>query len=82
VEFEIKIRKQQQYRQMRFSTSTLLALVATLLTTSSLVTATPIPCNDATRDAILRGDLDPSACCSYGKCRGGSTGGDVVVQGG
>ncbi|PTB77944.1 hypothetical protein M440DRAFT_1438353 [Trichoderma longibrachiatum ATCC 18648] len=26
-------------------------------------------------DAILRGDLDPSVCCSYGQCKG-----DVVVS--
>ncbi|TFB07131.1 hypothetical protein CCMA1212_000812 [Trichoderma ghanense] len=26
-------------------------------------------------DAILRGDMDPSACCSYGQCKG-----DVVVS--
>ncbi|KAG9255971.1 uncharacterized protein F5Z01DRAFT_672613 [Emericellopsis atlantica] len=29
------------------------------------------PCPDAKVDAILRGDLGPEACCSYGKCKGG-----------
>jgi hypothetical protein len=29
------------------------------------------------RDLVLHGDLDPSACCSYGKCIG-----DVNVEGG
>ncbi len=31
----------------------------------------------STRDAILRGDLSPEACCSYGICLG-----DVVIQSG
>lgn len=26
-------------------------------------------------DAILKGEMDPSACCSYGTCRG-----DVVIS--
>lgn len=26
-------------------------------------------------DAILKGEMDPSECCSYGKCKG-----DVVVS--
>ncbi|PTB68847.1 hypothetical protein BBK36DRAFT_1112845 [Trichoderma citrinoviride] len=33
------------------------------------------PCPDALVDAILRGDMDPAACCSYGQCKG-----DVVVS--
>ncbi|RAL68208.1 hypothetical protein DID88_008912 [Monilinia fructigena] len=50
---------------------------AAILSTASLVTARPMPCNDATRDLVLKGTLDPSACCSYGVCIG-----DVNVQGG
>ncbi|QUC18442.1 uncharacterized protein UV8b_02683 [Ustilaginoidea virens] len=37
-----------------------------------LAVAAPIgptgPCPHSKVDAILKGDLDPSACCSYGKC--------------
>ncbi|KAH8596544.1 hypothetical protein B0O99DRAFT_509672 [Bisporella sp. PMI_857] len=56
--------------------STFLAIVATLLSTL-LVSAAPIACTDATRDAILSGKLDPSACCPYGVCKG-----DVNIEGG
>nr|ARJ57517.1 putative secreted effector protein CSEP007 [Podosphaera xanthii] len=31
----------------------------------------PTPCPEKTRDLILRGDLDPSACCSIGLCKRG-----------
>ncbi|KAB8304413.1 hypothetical protein EYC80_003816 [Monilinia laxa] len=55
--------------------STLLFISAAILSTLSLVTARPMTCNDATRDLVLRGTLDPSACCSYGVCIG-----DVNVQ--
>jgi len=54
---------------MKFNTS-FFAIVATLLTAGSLVTGMPLPCSDATRDAILRGDMDASACCNYGVCKG------------
>ncbi|KAF7911103.1 uncharacterized protein EAF01_002611 [Botrytis porri] len=57
--------------------STFLFVSAAVLGTFSLVTATPMPCSDATRDLVLRGTLDPSACCSYGVCKG-----LVNVQGG
>ncbi|KAJ8066237.1 hypothetical protein OCU04_005320 [Sclerotinia nivalis] len=57
--------------------SSLLFVWVVILGTVSLVTATPMPCNDATRDLVLRGTLDPSACCSYGVCIK-----DVNVQGG
>ncbi|KAL6701921.1 hypothetical protein J3F84DRAFT_343430 [Trichoderma pleuroticola] len=44
-----------------------------------LVASAPVgpsgPCPDILVDAILRGDMDPSACCSYGNCKG-----DVVVS--
>lgn len=53
------------------------AVVGILFGMASMVISTPIPCSDATRDLVLRGDLDPSACCSYGVCIG-----DVNVQGG
>ncbi|RMJ17153.1 hypothetical protein BHE90_004354 [Fusarium euwallaceae] len=33
------------------------------------------PCPDAKVDAILKGDMDASECCSYGVCKG-----DVVVS--
>ncbi|OAA61542.1 hypothetical protein ISF_05621 [Cordyceps fumosorosea ARSEF 2679] len=46
---------------------------------ASPVLAAPIgpngPCPDYKVDAILNGQLDPSACCSYGKCKG-----DVVIS--
>ncbi|KAK7430293.1 hypothetical protein QQZ08_003269 [Neonectria magnoliae] len=45
---------------------------------ASMVAAAPItpngPCPDAKVDAILKGEMDPSECCSYGVCKG-----DVVV---
>ncbi|KUJ24405.1 uncharacterized protein LY89DRAFT_572138 [Mollisia scopiformis] len=61
---------------MRFS-SQFLSISLVLLSTFSLITATPVPCTDRTRDLVLQGILDPSACCSYGVCKG-----DVNVQGG
>ncbi|KAI6711391.1 hypothetical protein JHW43_006104 [Diplocarpon mali] len=42
-----------------------------------MVSTTPVPCPDSKIDMILVGQLDPSACCSYGICKG-----DVNVQGG
>ncbi|KAH6634252.1 hypothetical protein B0J18DRAFT_461440 [Chaetomium sp. MPI-SDFR-AT-0129] len=41
---------------------------------SSLVAATPISCSQYKRDLILKGELSPEACCSYGRCLG-----DVVI---
>merc|ERR1711964_139547 len=35
-----------------------------------------VPCTDRIRDQVLMGQLDPSACCSYGVCKG-----DVNIQG-
>ncbi|TVY62844.1 hypothetical protein LSUE1_G008436 [Lachnellula suecica] len=61
---------------MYFSKSSLLAFSVAALSALSAVAATPIPCSDATRDLVLRGDLDPSACCSYGQCKG-----DVNISG-
>jgi hypothetical protein len=83
-------------KKMQFSISHILAVSVTLLSTFSMVSATPVPCTDVSlhllssfflsqdasnslqrvRDLVLRGDLDPSACCSYGVCKG-----DVNVQG-
>ncbi|KAH6669538.1 hypothetical protein B0J14DRAFT_487215 [Halenospora varia] len=57
---------------MYISTSALIAILSTL----TLISATPIPCTDAVRDQVLNGHLDPSACCSYGVCKG-----DVNIQG-
>jgi hypothetical protein len=50
------------------------ALVALLFLAGDLVTATPISCSEFKRDLILKGELPPEACCSYGRCLG-----DVVV---
>ncbi|ATY59175.1 hypothetical protein A9K55_002765 [Cordyceps militaris] len=53
-----------------------LALAAIMV---SPIFAAPIgpsgPCPDYKVDAILNGQLDPSACCSYGTCKG-----DVVIS--
>ncbi|CAM1504339.1 Fc.00g019300.m01.CDS01 [Cosmosporella sp. VM-42] len=53
-----------------------LLLVAAATTT---VLGAPIgpegPCPDAKVDAILKGEMDPSECCSYGRCKG-----DVVIS--
>ncbi|GAB1310281.1 Hydrophobin [Madurella fahalii] len=49
----------------------ILALAGNL---NHLATATPISCSDLKRDLILKGELPPEACCSYGRCLG-----DVVV---
>ncbi|KAH6960834.1 hypothetical protein HG530_004539 [Fusarium avenaceum] len=56
-----------------------------LAASMALVTASPIapsfsisptgPCSDSKVDAILKGEMDASECCSYGKCKG-----DVVVS--
>ncbi|KAK1767091.1 hypothetical protein QBC33DRAFT_559219 [Phialemonium atrogriseum] len=51
--------------------------LAAALPLVTLVSATPIYCSDIKRDLILKGDLPPEACCSYGKCSKG-----VVVQSG
>ncbi|KAK0666159.1 hypothetical protein QBC41DRAFT_156263 [Cercophora samala] len=55
---------------MRFPS--LLAALAVMA--SSMVAARPIVCSDLKRDLILKGDLAPEACCSYGRCLG-----DVVI---
>ncbi|KAK4680863.1 hypothetical protein QC764_102495 [Podospora pseudoanserina] len=41
---------------------------------SSMAVARPIVCPDLKRDLILKGELAPEACCSYGRCLG-----DVVI---
>ncbi|EJP70707.1 hypothetical protein ACQRIT_003469 [Beauveria bassiana] len=52
-------------------------LIAAVL--ASPILSAPIgpggPCPDEKVDAILNGKLDPSACCSYGICKG-----DVVIS--
>ncbi|CAH0056601.1 unnamed protein product [Clonostachys solani] len=52
--------------------------IAMLMAPAALVAAAPLspiaprgPCPDAKVDAILKGEMDPSECCSYGKCKGG-----------
>ncbi|KAK4202493.1 hypothetical protein QBC40DRAFT_42707 [Triangularia verruculosa] len=49
-------------------------LAAWAITVSSLAMARPIVCSDLKRDLILKGELAPEACCSYGRCLG-----DVVI---
>ncbi|KAL3425271.1 hypothetical protein PVAG01_02062 [Phlyctema vagabunda] len=62
---------------MQFSISVL----AIFLSAASLVAATPIPCTDAIRDLVLRGELPAEACCNYGTCMT-VPGGFVNVRGG
>ncbi|KAG6008781.1 hypothetical protein E4U21_003980 [Claviceps maximensis] len=54
-------------------------IAATLVSWPTLVFAAPVgpsgPCAPFKVDAILKGVMDPSVCCSYGKCKG-----DVVVS--
>ncbi|KAG4419555.1 hypothetical protein IFR04_007349 [Cadophora malorum] len=57
-------------------TKQIVTLAIALLGMSSMVAATPVPCTDRIRDQVLMGQLDPSACCSYGVCKG-----DVNIQG-
>ncbi|KAK4105720.1 hypothetical protein N658DRAFT_483150 [Parathielavia hyrcaniae] len=52
----------------------LVPFVAVVSLAGGLVMSTPISCSDAKRDLILKGELPPEACCSYGRCQG-----DVVV---
>ncbi|KAK4149116.1 hypothetical protein C8A00DRAFT_19164 [Chaetomidium leptoderma] len=51
----------------------LIAIVISLVA-GSPVAATPVACSGWKRDLILKGELPPEACCSYGRCLG-----DVVV---
>ncbi|KAG4286769.1 hypothetical protein FPRO04_00312 [Fusarium proliferatum] len=55
-----------------------------LAASATLVMASPVPtssispngpCPQSKVDAILKGDMDASECCSYGKCKG-----DVVIS--
>ncbi|CAJ2500577.1 Uu.00g034300.m01.CDS01 [Anthostomella pinea] len=41
---------------------------------TGLTSASPVRCPDSKRDAILRGEIAPEYCCSYGICKN-----DVVV---
>ncbi|QPG96079.1 hypothetical protein C2857_003097 [Epichloe festucae Fl1] len=54
-------------------------LAGALTSLPAIVFAAPVgpsgPCSGDKIDAILNGHLDPSACCSYGKCKG-----DVVIS--
>ncbi|CCE29788.1 hypothetical protein E4U22_005693 [Claviceps purpurea] len=54
-------------------------LAAALVSLPAMVVAAPVgpsgPCPALKVDAILKGVLDASACCSYGTCKG-----DVVVS--
>ncbi|CAD6501558.1 BgTH12-01809 [Blumeria graminis f. sp. triticale] len=60
-----------------FRTPSLVSIICILLQSPIITSATPVSCSERTRDLVLRGDLDPSACCSYGMCKG-----DVNVRGG
>ncbi|KAJ4271608.1 hypothetical protein NW762_000313 [Fusarium torreyae] len=56
----------------------LLAAFATMTTAAPIVQSSISPngpCPDSKVDAILKGDMDASECCSYGRCKG-----DVVVS--
>ncbi|KAM0564574.1 hypothetical protein ACHAPJ_000788 [Fusarium lateritium] len=56
----------------------LLAAFAATATASPIVQSSISPngpCPDSKVDAILKGDMDASECCSYGRCKG-----DVVVS--
>ncbi|KAI0599034.1 hypothetical protein F4775DRAFT_591821 [Biscogniauxia sp. FL1348] len=46
----------------------------TMLSLGGLVQGSPVPCPDSKRDAILRGEISPESCCSYGYCKN-----DVVI---
>ncbi|POR38017.1 Uncharacterized protein TPAR_01750, partial [Tolypocladium paradoxum] len=64
----------------RFTMKAACLLVAALATSPALTVAgAPVgptgPCPAAKVDAILKGEMDPSECCSYGICKG-----DVVVS--
>ncbi|KAI0997946.1 hypothetical protein K3495_g10244 [Podosphaera aphanis] len=48
-----------------FKSSSLILILSIVIT----VFSSPTPCPERTRDLILRGDLDPSACCSNGLCK-------------
>ncbi|KAH6853608.1 hypothetical protein B0I37DRAFT_409762 [Chaetomium sp. MPI-CAGE-AT-0009] len=45
-----------------------LVTIAVTLAAGNLATATPIACSEWKRDLILKGELPPEACCSYGRC--------------
>ncbi|KAK4181074.1 hypothetical protein QBC36DRAFT_176294 [Triangularia setosa] len=49
-------------------------LAVWVIMATSMVAARPIVCPDLKRDLILKGELAPEACCSYGRCLG-----DVVI---
>ncbi|KAK0747842.1 hypothetical protein B0T21DRAFT_277042 [Apiosordaria backusii] len=51
-----------------------LLAVWAVVASNNLVAARPIVCPDLKRDLILKGELAPEACCSYGRCLG-----DVVI---
>ncbi|PMD12255.1 hypothetical protein NA56DRAFT_501018 [Hyaloscypha hepaticicola] len=57
-------------------TTSFLAIAMVFVSTFSIITATPVPCTDRIRDQVLKGELAPEACCSYGVCKG-----EVNVQG-
>ncbi|ORY55451.1 uncharacterized protein BCR38DRAFT_124264 [Pseudomassariella vexata] len=50
-------------------------LLPALIAAFIAVQASPMPCPDATRDAILKGDLPSSACCGYGVCKD-----DIIIE--
>ncbi|KAK4229738.1 hypothetical protein QBC38DRAFT_358675 [Podospora fimiseda] len=52
---------------------TVLAIVAGLVEAYP-INLRPRVCSDLKRDLILKGELAPEACCSYGRCLG-----DVVI---
>jgi len=49
-------------------------LMAAMVSLGGVVQGTPVPCPDSKVDAILKGEMSPEECCSYGRCKG-----DVVI---
>ncbi|KAI7920837.1 hypothetical protein M0657_006416 [Pyricularia oryzae] len=51
------------------SHSLIVSAIFAAIVVAGTVPGSPVACPDAKRDAILRGDLNPEACCSYGVCK-------------
>ncbi|KAI1501213.1 hypothetical protein F5X99DRAFT_383724 [Biscogniauxia marginata] len=55
-------------------TNFILSTITVITSFGGLTQASPIPCPDSKRDAILKGAISPESCCSYGFCKN-----DVVI---
>ncbi|TLD29074.1 hypothetical protein PspLS_04184 [Pyricularia sp. CBS 133598] len=51
------------------SHSLIVSAIFAAIVVAGTVPGSPVACPDDKRDAILRGDLSPEACCSYGVCK-------------